>query len=54
VRLGLVAGAATQMVMVLTSIAYMPGFGIAQAGTTLVGQSIGAAIAPGRCVLARV
>jgi len=42
VRLGLVAGAATQMVMVLTSIAYMPGFGIAQAGTTLVGQSIGA------------
>jgi MATE family multidrug resistance protein len=42
VRLGLVAGAATQMVMVLTSIAYMPGFGISQAGTTLVGQSIGA------------
>jgi MATE family multidrug resistance protein len=26
----------------LTSIAYMPGFGIAMAGTTLVGQSIGA------------
>jgi MATE family multidrug resistance protein len=42
VRLGTVAGAATQMVMVMTSIAYMPGFGIAQAGTTLVGQSIGA------------
>ncbi len=30
------------MVMMLTSIAYMPGFGIASAGTTLVGQSIGA------------
>jgi multidrug resistance protein, MATE family len=42
VRLGTVSGAATQMVMVLTSISYMPGFGIAQAGTTLVGQSIGA------------
>jgi MATE family multidrug resistance protein len=28
--------------MVLTSIAYMPGYGIASAGTTLVGQSIGA------------
>lgn len=42
VRLGTVGGAATQMVMILTSIAYMPGFGIAQAGTTLVGQSIGA------------
>jgi MATE family multidrug resistance protein len=26
----------------LTSLAYMPGFGIASAGTTLVGQSIGA------------
>jgi MATE family multidrug resistance protein len=42
VRLGTVAGAATQMVMMLTSIAYMPGYGIALAGTTLVGQSIGA------------
>lgn len=42
VRLGTVDGAATQMVMILTSISYMPGFGIAQAGTTLVGQSIGA------------
>jgi multidrug resistance protein, MATE family len=42
VRLGTVGGAATQMVTILTSIAYMPGFGIAQAGTTLVGQSIGA------------
>jgi MATE family multidrug resistance protein len=37
-----VAGAATQIVMMLTSIAYMPGIGIALAGTTLVGQSIGA------------
>src|SRR6266481_1106388 len=34
--------AATQMVVILTSLAYMPGFGIASAGTTLVGQSIGA------------
>ena len=42
VRLGTVGGAATQMVMVLTSVAYMPGFGIASAGTTLVGHSIGA------------
>jgi MATE family multidrug resistance protein len=42
VRLGTVAGAATQMVMMLTSVAYMPGYGIALAGTTLVGQSIGA------------
>jgi MATE family multidrug resistance protein len=42
VRIGTVAGAATQVVMMLTSIAYLPGFGIALAGTTLVGQSIGA------------
>ena len=42
VRLGAIGGAATQVVMVLTAIAYMPGFGIALAGTTLVGQSIGA------------
>jgi len=42
VRVGTVGGAATQMAMMLTSIAYMPGFGIASAGTTLVGQSIGA------------
>ena len=41
VRYGTVAGAATQMVSVLTSIAYMPGIGIATAATTLVGQSIG-------------
>jgi MATE family multidrug resistance protein len=42
VRLGTVAGAATQVVMMLTSVAYMPGYGIALAGTTLVGQCIGA------------
>ncbi|MBS0580058.1 MAG: MATE family efflux transporter [Proteobacteria bacterium] len=41
-RLGTADGAATQMVVILTSLAYMPGYGIAQAGTTLVGQSIGA------------
>jgi multidrug resistance protein, MATE family len=42
VRLSTADGAATQLVMMLTSVAYMPGFGIALAGTTLVGQSIGA------------
>jgi putative efflux protein, MATE family len=42
VRLGSVDGAATQIVMMLTSISYMPGIGMALAGTTLVGQSIGA------------
>jgi MATE family multidrug resistance protein len=42
VRLGAIDGAATQVVMVLTAVAYMPGFGIALAGTTLVGQAIGA------------
>jgi MATE family multidrug resistance protein len=42
VRLSIVDGAATQMAMLLTAIAYMPGYGIASAGTTLVGQSIGA------------
>jgi MATE family multidrug resistance protein len=41
-RLGIAGGAATQIVMILTSLAYMPGAGIAGAGTTLVGQSIGA------------
>jgi MATE family multidrug resistance protein len=46
VRLGTVGGAATQMVMILTSVAYAPGFGIASAGTTLVGQSIGAGDRP--------
>src|SRR6185436_19866334 len=37
-----VGAAATQIVMALTSVAYMPTIGIALAGTTLVGQSIGA------------
>jgi MATE family multidrug resistance protein len=41
-RLGTTGGAATQLVVILTSLAYMPGYGIASAGTTLVGQSIGA------------
>ncbi|WP_295585409.1 MATE family efflux transporter [uncultured Lamprocystis sp.] len=42
VDLSTVAGAATQVTMMMTSIAYMPAIGIASAGTTLVGQSIGA------------
>ena len=42
VRLGTIDGAATQLVMVMTSFAYMPAYGIAMAGTTLVGQAIGA------------
>jgi MATE family multidrug resistance protein len=42
VALGTVPGAATQIVMMLTSLAYMPAIGIASAGTTLVGQAIGA------------
>lgn len=40
--IGAVGGAASQIVMMLTSIAYMPTIGFALAGTTLVGQSIGA------------
>ena len=42
VRLGTTDGAATQIVMMLTSFCYMPAVGIAMAGTTLVGQAIGA------------
>jgi MATE family multidrug resistance protein len=42
VRLGAVDGAASQLAMMLTSICYMPAVGIGVAGTTLVGQSIGA------------
>lgn len=42
VRLSVADGAATQIAMMLTSVCYMPGSGIAMAGTTLVGQSIGA------------
>lgn len=41
VRLGTVDGASSQIVMMLTSFCYMPAVGIAMAGTTLVGQSIG-------------
>lgn len=39
--LGPVSGAASQVVAVLVAIAYVPGAGVAFAGTTLVGQSIG-------------
>jgi MATE family multidrug resistance protein len=42
VRIGTVDGAATQIAMMLTSLCYMPAVGIAMAGTTLVGQAIGA------------
>ncbi|UCE30908.1 MAG: MATE family efflux transporter, partial [Burkholderiales bacterium] len=42
VRLGPVPGAATQIVTMLTSVAFMPAVGLGMAGTTLVGQSIGA------------
>lgn len=42
VQFGVVDGAATQIVVIFTSIAYMPGIGLALAGTTLVGQAIGA------------
>lgn len=42
VKLGAVPGAATQIAVMLTSLAYMPAIGIGLAGTTLVGQSIGA------------
>jgi MATE family multidrug resistance protein len=42
VKLGDVEGAATQLVMIATAVAYLPGVGIALAGTTLVGQAIGA------------
>jgi MATE family multidrug resistance protein len=42
VRLGNVDGASTQIVLMLTSFCYMPAVGVAMAGTTLVGQAIGA------------
>ena len=42
VRLGNVDGASSQIVLMLTSFCYMPAVGVAMAGTTLVGQSIGA------------
>jgi MATE family multidrug resistance protein len=42
VQYGIVDGAATQIVTIFTALAYMPGIGLALAGTTLVGQAIGA------------
>ncbi len=42
VKLGPVAGAASQLAMMLTSLAFLPAIGFSLAGTTLVGQSIGA------------
>lgn len=42
VRLGVVDGASSQIVMMLTSFCYMPAIGVSMAGTTLVGQAIGA------------
>jgi MATE family multidrug resistance protein len=42
VHMSNVDGASTQIVLVLTSFCYMPAVGIAMAGTTLVGQAIGA------------
>jgi multidrug resistance protein, MATE family len=42
VQFGVVDGAATQIVTIFTALAYMPGIGLALAGTTLVGQAIGA------------
>ena len=42
VQFGVVDGAATQIVVIFTALAYMPGIGLALAGTTLVGQAIGA------------
>jgi MATE family multidrug resistance protein len=42
VQVGVVDGAATQIVTIFTAMAYMPGIGLALAGTTLVGPAIGA------------
>jgi MATE family multidrug resistance protein len=42
VRQGAVAGAASQVALMLTSLCFMPAVGVGMAGTTLVGQSIGA------------
>jgi MATE family multidrug resistance protein len=42
VRMSIVDGAATQIVTIFTALVYMPGIGVALAGTTLVGQAIGA------------
>ncbi len=42
VQVSAIDAAATQVVIMLTSLAYMPTIGVATAGTTLVGQAIGA------------
>ncbi|HNR91170.1 MAG TPA: MATE family efflux transporter [Dokdonella sp.] len=42
VQTGSSSAAATQVVFMLTSLAYLPALGLAAAGTTYVGQSIGA------------
>ena len=41
-KTGAVGGAATQVAFMLTSLCYLPGLGFASAGTTFVGQAIGA------------
>lgn len=41
-QVGNVGAAATQIVIMLTSLAYMPALGLATAGTTITGQAIGA------------
>jgi MATE family multidrug resistance protein len=41
-QVGKVGAAATQLVIMLTSLAYMPALGLASAGTTVVGRAIGA------------
>jgi MATE family multidrug resistance protein len=46
VGLGTASGAATQIILMLTSICFLPGAGIASAGTTLVAESIGAGDRP--------
>jgi len=40
-QVGKIGAAATQVVLMLTSLAYMPTLGLASAGTTVVGQAIG-------------
>ncbi|MFM8706391.1 MAG: MATE family efflux transporter, partial [Planctomycetia bacterium] len=39
---GSAGAAASQIVMMLTSLAYLPAIGLATAGTSVVGQAIGA------------